>query len=208
MSAEDVKTINKRLKKLYGRITDETPIFRVVWSEDQLEWRRGNFRDFSPSGLFLRDVVETRQVKKYPHIKERWILEKFFPVHEGSIPELPGITHSYEPLFVFQSASGKFLPPVWYVCQSIVHIYLYSEKQAKRTESDDLADYEKELEQEQSIVYDFLNDLTPDLVSALEHGEAVVVPREYESQNAVSNNSVNVSSDVQSANAGSSAQLH
>lgn len=190
-SESEIELINARLKEAYGRITDTIPVFRVVWSEDQHEYRKGKFVDHY-NGIFLREVNETRYVKKYPHVRERWILEKHFPILEGSISELPGITHSYEPLFVFQSASGAYLPPVWYVCQSLIQMYLFSEKQAKRKESDDLDDYQKEIDKEAALVYDFLDDLTPELVSALEHGEAVVVPHAYQKESNGSNNCVDV----------------
>jgi len=170
-SDHEVDLINAKLREKYGYIDERHPNFRVVWSNDQQEWRKGTFRDFYGS-VFLREVFETRNVSKYLHFKDRWVLEKFFPVKHGTIPELPGITHSYEPLFVFHSASGVYLPPVYYVCEAIINTYLFSERKV-RHEIDDEDAYNRELQKEADIIYDYLDDITPDMVSALEHGTAV-----------------------------------
>jgi hypothetical protein len=105
--------INEILKAQYGQELDGTPFFRVVWSTAQVEIRKGNFNDFSTGqekNVFLRNKTETREVKKYPFNKDRWVLERWFSalLLQGSKEELPFANRgSYEPLFVFEDGDGK-----------------------------------------------------------------------------------------------------
>jgi hypothetical protein len=107
---ENVKIINKELVKLHGVDASGRPRYRLVWSDDCLEYRNGVFNDFYHD-LFLRQVEEVRETKKYPYIKERWILEKLFFPKEPN-PELPGIEKGYYELaWVLQDKSGNYLRP-------------------------------------------------------------------------------------------------
>jgi hypothetical protein len=72
----EVQILNKRLEKEGLSITGEV-IYRLVWSNRIFENRFGNFRDFiEGTNILIREVKETRLVRKYNYINERWILEK------------------------------------------------------------------------------------------------------------------------------------
>jgi hypothetical protein len=101
----DVEILNQYLKA-HGVNDFGQPLYRVVWSDFQLEHRRGVFRDFIGK-IFLREFVGVKEVPKYNFIKERWILERWFPPSMAWHPELPDSSQgNYEPLYVFQDRLG------------------------------------------------------------------------------------------------------
>lgn len=120
-----VDVINSQLKDLYGLdIVTGLPIFRVVWSEDQFEYRHGTYEDYVPgTNIWLRSVTETRHVPKYRQwIHARHILERLVLVPEFQQSELPAAKLSYEPLFVFRKGEDNetpegYLPPRLDVCK-------------------------------------------------------------------------------------------
>jgi len=115
----DVDYINKVLA-LSGKNDFGQPLYRVVWSDYQLEKRKGVFRDFLGK-VFLREYVGVREVPKYNYLKERWILERWLPPSIAWSPELPDSSQgSYEPIYVFQDKFGNFLQANLKVAQLIV----------------------------------------------------------------------------------------
>lgn len=118
-----VDVINNQLRDIYGSdIVTGLSIFRVVWSEEQLEKRYGTFTDFVPgTDIFLRTITETREVPKYRQwIHEKHILERLVVVPEFQQQELPGSKISYEPLWVFENRYGNYLPPRLDACKFII----------------------------------------------------------------------------------------
>ncbi len=98
------------------------PIYRLVWSEKTFENRHGLFRDFTESGLFIREVIETRRVKKYNYIKERFILEKWASGSLTANPETPdALNGDYLPIYVFEDKKGTYLPPTRKVLEFILN---------------------------------------------------------------------------------------
>jgi len=104
----EVDYINKDLEK-YGRDLRGRPLFRVVWSDDQYEIRKGIFEDYTEGGIFLREVNEARRVPKYSYIKERWILERLWFGVNVELPEAER-EGSYENLYTFETKDGRYLP--------------------------------------------------------------------------------------------------
>jgi len=92
--------------------------YRLVWSTNATEKRKGIFNDFYGK-IFLRTVKETRETLKYNYInKDRWILEIW---SEGSNSEIDTSEGgSYEPLFVFEDSKGNYLDPTLKVVQFII----------------------------------------------------------------------------------------
>ena len=116
----DIEIINAKIAKLY-RLVDNTPIFRLVWANDIYEPRFGTYRDFTESGLFLREVTEMRITRKYSYIHERWILERWAPGNLTANPETPGAENGdYLPVYVFEDAKGNYLPPTEKVVSFII----------------------------------------------------------------------------------------
>jgi len=92
------------------------PNYRVVWSEDQFEFRSTNYTD---EGLELLHF-ETRKLPKYRQwIMEKWVLERLSEVPAINQGEL-NLALSYEPLWVFEDKSGFPLDPKWIVCKFVV----------------------------------------------------------------------------------------
>ncbi len=107
----EIERLNKWLTtqetSLEGKV-----IYRLVWSDSIYENRFGIYRDFTESGLFIREVRETRKTRKYGYIHERWILEKWAPGNLTASPELPdAINGDYIPVYVFEDKKGKYLAP-------------------------------------------------------------------------------------------------
>lgn len=107
---ETVDAINARLLDRYGKDLYRQR-YRLVWANDQLEKRKGTYRDFEKSTLiFLREVIEIREVPKYPDFQGYYVLET---------SAMPGIYkdiidhNGYEPIFVFRKNDGTPLEPNW-----------------------------------------------------------------------------------------------
>lgn len=107
----EAKRLNNWLRDQGISITGQV-MYRLVWSESIYENRFGKFRDFTSSGLFVREVTETRRVRKYNYIHERFILEKWAPGNLTANRELPDASNGdYIPVYVFEDKKGNYLPP-------------------------------------------------------------------------------------------------
>jgi hypothetical protein len=120
--AESIELINKQLKEHFGVDTiTGTPIWRVVFSEDQFEKRLGTYNDFTPGGLFIRTVTEVREVPKYRQwINEKYVLERLVVVPDVDSETLPTTKISYEPIWVFEDKHGHYLPPKFEAAKFII----------------------------------------------------------------------------------------
>jgi len=186
-TTESIESLNHQLIDLYGvdTVTGQA-MWRIVWSEDQFEHRYGTFTDFTPSGLYIREVTETRYVPKYRQwIKEKYVLEQLVGIPEVSMKELPATKMSYEPIYPFQTDSGKYLPPRLDASKFVIDVLLAAQGKAS------LAKYKDPLagltaEQQVEIKNIELDNLQAELFGnetdtgdALAHREAIVVPRNY-----------------------------
>lgn len=131
--AENINTINRQLRELYGIDTVSTNvIFRVVWSNDQFERRFGEWTDYDASNNPIRTIKESRYVPKYVLTKDRYILERLVIVPETNKSELCDLKSSYEPLWVFQNMDDNtYLPPRIDVCQFIINTVLEAQFRPK-----------------------------------------------------------------------------
>jgi hypothetical protein len=116
----EAQRLNKWLET-QGKSIDGHVLYRLIWSDKVYEHRHGLYRDFTESGLFLREVKETRLVRKYNYINERWILEKWAPGNLTAHKELPdALGGDYIPVYVFEDKKGNYLPPTEKVLQLIL----------------------------------------------------------------------------------------
>ena len=117
-----VPRINKALRDFGLNFRGEL-LFRVVFSDEQFEMRRGEFNEFSPSGLiFLRTVETVKKCKKYPVIKGKWILEKWIPpdaCYTDEIVSAQGVG-TYECIYIFQDIDRNYLEPNYEVTMIIM----------------------------------------------------------------------------------------
>lgn len=187
---ETIETINRQLIDSYGidTVTGDA-MWRVVWSEDQFENRFGTYDDFVPgTNIYLRTVTEVRYVPKYRQwIKERYVLERLVVVPEENFKDLPGVKVSYEPMFPFQDNYGNYLPPRIDACRFVVNCVLSAQGKGHLAVYKDALDglTTQELveakEQEIQKLQEELFGNETDTGDALAHGEAIVVPRNYDS---------------------------
>lgn len=179
---ENIKRLNKKLDETYGRSDDGRPFFRISWSDSQTEKRFGTFREWlgtGPGAIFLREYTGVSERRKYPDIRERWVLEKLiFPSSLG-IHDWDLINGSYEPIWTFEGPGGSYQKPEWWACEMICKIAIYGPA-AKITQADEEEIEQKAFDKAVAHNLDILQNDEPDLVNAMRHGEAIVVPTTFE----------------------------
>lgn len=183
---EPIETINKRLSHYYGIDTDSgLSIFRVVWSEDQFENQFRTWTDFTPMGLFIREITEQREVKKYldDWCKEKYILERYVlvPLHQQR--ELCGIQKSYEPLYVFRDKNNNYLPPTWkatdFVIAGVMAVQGDKSHLARYTDALQHASPEEALQLQKdriNSIYEEIHGAASGLDGTTISGESIIVP--------------------------------
>ena len=119
---EPIEDLNSRLVDHFGISSDNgDPIWRLVWSDDQVEKRLGTYDDITPNGLYIRTVTEVREVPKYKqYIQQKFILERLVVIPDMNLPELPALKLSYEPIWTFEDKDGNYLPPRWDAIKFII----------------------------------------------------------------------------------------
>ena len=175
----EINRINKTLKS-YGLNPQGQAIFRVVWSDEQFENRRGMFEEFY-KGIYLKTVVSTERKKKYSYIKSRWIFEKWIPPERIYTSELPDtVNGSYECIYVFQDKEGNPLPLDLEICQFIAYTLSKNRDTFKEKNliEEELQRKEQKLDQKDE---DILEDASPLMATQLHTGEAISMKRgQYE----------------------------
>jgi len=148
-----IDAINKRLHRDY-RVLDGRPIYRIVWSGDQLEVRKGTFTDWYGSILIRQEYQAVREIKKYWYLqKPCWILEKLVFIQgvrdlEEISKELVQIRNgSYETIYVFQDKNFNPLPVAWKVVDFIIFRLHNPVKNLVRKEIDQRAEQIDEAEE-------------------------------------------------------------
>lgn len=188
--AETIDSINRQLADLYGidTITGQA-MWRVVWSEEQFEHRAGVYDDYTPGGIYLRTVKEVRWVPKYRQwIKEKYVLERLVLIPEINSGDLPATKISYEPMFPFETATGKYLPPRLDAAQFVINAVLaatgkgslakYKDPIAGLSAEEYYAMKSKEIDTLQEELFGEESPIT----DALAHGNAIVVPGNYKGE--------------------------
>lgn len=142
-----VDVINRKLFEEY-RVLDGRPIYRLVWSDDQLELRVGTFTDWYGSILIREEHKALREIKKYWYLEQQcWVLEKlvFMPKWEAMKDLLEELVQArngtYEPVYTFIGADNSPLPVSFPVVEYIIQC-LHNPQ--KLTEKDYKAIYDAE----------------------------------------------------------------
>jgi len=159
---EPIERINETLQRQYGSHDDGRPRFRVVWSEDQIEKR---WTKYTKEGLELLNP-EVVELKKYQHIKERYVLEQLSVVPDTPDNDLT-VKLSYEPLWTFQDRHEDYLPPRAEVCILIINeIYDAMDRKARgisRVMKEDPDKAAKELARVEEMLFGNETRVTDDL---------------------------------------------
>lgn len=181
---ETIERINERLRRHYGQFDNGMSNWRVSWSEDQFEKRLGTYKDYTPEGIFLREVTEVREVPKYRQwIHERFVLEGLKIVPEMNLNELPVSKVSYEPAWVFNDGKGNYLPPRFEACMFVIETMHENEIGSHSIRYKDPDSDPKEAlhskEQRIKAIQEELFGNETEIGDALAHGGSIIVPRTY-----------------------------
>lgn len=101
---EEAERINKYLDNQEHNLMGQ-PIFRLVWAEDQREFREGTYNEFYKS-ILVRTVYGIKEVPKYPFFLGCWVLEQWFDPSLLQSKELKQ-HNGYEAIYCFRN---KFTP--------------------------------------------------------------------------------------------------
>jgi hypothetical protein len=178
---ERIEDINQRLIDWFSiDIVTGKPIWRVVYSEDQLEKRLTSFTD---SGLQLL-VPEVRELPKYRQwIQNKYVLERLTVIPELNSDELPSEKISYEPIYVFETAQGSALPPRSDVSKFVIDTLYAAQGKGSLAKYVEDNDVDKRIREMQ----DYLFGDETEVSDALSRQEGVVVPNNYKSTKKLEN---------------------
>jgi hypothetical protein len=162
--------INSRLGD-QGRNLFDQPLYKLVWSDNETELRRGVFREFIGS-IFVRETIGVKQVPKYNYLPNRWILERWCPPEIAFNAELPNSRWgSYEPIYVFQDKFGNPLP---FSEKVVFFIISLAEKSTRVTPEERMTEAQ---EKENKEIEEYVDSLEiSEISNALHLKEAIVVP--------------------------------
>lgn len=175
----EVKLLNRRLLETYGSTLDGKPYYRLVWSEDMFEKRKGDFVKRTEAGIILGELHNHVELcRKYGYLKDRWILEYYTPAQK--LLEEVAQLDFYEPVFAFQDSKGEYLEPAWFALEYIVHRHraILSGNLERRNESMDKAEAEALEEKETQEFLDYLENEHSDLQNKFRYQEAVIIHKE------------------------------
>lgn len=179
---DTIELLNQNLIDEYGIDTETSqPLFRVVWSDDQLEKRL--VYELASGVQLLHPMV--MEVKKYSYLKHLYVLERLVVVPEDNRRELGDIKLSYEPVWVYKDVNNQPLPPVWIATKVVVDVlYAALGKKSMRKYVEDESETTKEGREQKidKIVEELFGDET-ETGDALAYGEAIVVPPNYKKVN-------------------------
>lgn len=179
---ESINILNERLIRDFGYFEGGVhPLWRIVWSEDQIEKREVWH---TAEGFELLSPVVEERPKYRQWIHNKYVLEKAIPIPDGVKTDLIG-KFSYEPIWVFEDAKGYPLPPRWDAIILIVeNVYRAAARSIgakyKDPEDDPLVGKEVKEQRIKELEAALFGNET-ETGDALAHKEAIVVPRSYES---------------------------
>lgn len=167
---ESLENVNRLLVDRFSSDSSTNQaIWRLSWSDDQLEKRRMNC---TPEGIQLLHS-EVFLVKKYPYIKSKWVLERLVVIPDFQQDELPVSKLSYEPIYTFDIFPS--MQAILFIVDT-VYAALGKKSMAKYVDPDTSEEVRqnriKELHQEL-----FGNET--DVGDALAYKQGVTVPRNY-----------------------------
>lgn len=168
---ESIESLNVQLKDLFSvDIVTGQPIWRISWSDSETEKRR---MDHTPEGIHLLHP-QVFEVKKYPYIRAKYVLERLVLVPEVNEKDLPTQKLSYEPMWVYEN------PPTMYGTKFIIDtIYAAIQQKPglKKYMDPDATEETRQARIKQLHEEMFGNETN--VGDALAYKEGVTVPRNY-----------------------------
>lgn len=175
---ERIETLNQRLIDHFGIDSDTgRPMFRIVWANDELEKRLIQETEFGVQLLHS----EVREIKKYPYLKDLYVLERLVVVPDINQRELPVSRLSYEPLWAYRDDSNRPLPPLWNATKFIIdtlYAALGKKSMRKYVDSEENTTVEGK-EHRITKMHEELFGNETETGDALRYKEGIVVPNNY-----------------------------
>jgi hypothetical protein len=176
---------NVRLKEAYGIDTlSGLPMWRIAWGPSQFAKQFGTYRDFTESGLFIREVTEVREVPKYDYLNDLYLLELLQVIPTANEAQMVGANLSYECIHPYMhKVNQTYLPPNWAFTEWVIDCYYAAKGQKslrKYVEDDvDVPAHLRGIEAKRKRVdeiYRYLYGNETRTTDALAYGSGVVVP--------------------------------
>jgi len=175
---ESIETLNQRLRDVYGLDSDTgRPIFRIVWANDETE---KILTDEIEGGIKLL-YPQLREVKKYPYMRDMYVLERLVVVPDVNKKELLGKKLSYEPLWPYADKNNQPLPPIWEATKFVidaVHAALGKKSLRKYVEDEKDTSPEGREQRISQLEADIFGNESQ-IGDALRYKEGIVVPTSY-----------------------------
>ena len=156
----DENLTNKKLIALFGA-QDNIANFRLAFTEGQYEHRKNL-------------LGEIEYLPRYTYLpRGYWAIERLTKIDGVNAEMLPGIKHSYEPIYIFRNPrNNEPIPVVEDIVIALIHACLFAqESKVKRDwKQEELSFYEKQVER----AYEFISDECSPMSMKLHLGEAVV----------------------------------
>ena len=172
---ESLKIINTRLINHFG-IDSNTgnPIWRIVFSDDQVE-KRKTWYTKEGFKLLTPEIVELPKYRQW--IQGKYILEQLVAVPPEHDELAVGAT-SYEPIFVFEDATHNALPVKWEVAKFAIDCVYAAMGRSN------LAKYKPDAKEENAelriaALEEELFGNETDITDALAYKEGVTVPSNF-----------------------------
>jgi hypothetical protein len=178
---ETIETLNQRLIDHYGADSDTgRPIFRIVWANDEIEKRLVYELD---TGIHLL-YPEVQEVKKYPYLRDLYVLERLVIVPYPNQTELPTQKLSYEPVWTYCDADRNYLPPIWSATKFVVdalYAALGKKSMAKYVEDEINTTSEGREYRIKQLQRELFENET-EISDALHYKEGIIVPNNYKKE--------------------------
>ena len=171
--ADTQEYVNRKLVEEYGLVGGKDPRYRVVWSDDQFEKRKGKVNQFDANGNFIRMIDGIQLRPKYDYLPHTWVLEVWQPTPAAG-PDIILEPVFYEPMWSFRDNEGNPLPLVWKAVNLLLKMW---EMRAENRLSPAGMDAEEKAQYDEEIDW-FEQYLAADqsiLADKLKDGEAVFV---------------------------------
>jgi hypothetical protein len=179
---ESIETLNRRLIDYFGLDSDTgRAMFRITWANDEVEKRLISESEGGVQYLY----PSVQEVKKYPYLKDLYVLERLVVIPDVNKEELPTQKLSYEPIWAYKDVNNFPLPPIWEATKLVIDVLyaaLGKKSLVKYVDSEENTTPEGRDARIEKLGKELFGNET-DTGDAMKYGEAIVVPRNYSKEN-------------------------
>lgn len=178
---EKIETLNQRLIDGYGKYLDGRALWRITFSDDEIEKR---WTKYTKEGyeLITPKVVEVKKYSQWVN-PPCYILERLLELPEEMPTDQVNKT-SYEPVWIFRDKNNNPLIPIWPAIKTVIEtVYDNAARAVGRKYKDpreELADPKIAVEVREANLNNLQEQLFGKEEDLLLHNGGVVVPSNYE----------------------------